>query len=476
MTYRQVVPINSSVDSASYEQQPLLAWLVIGALILFTAVCLVGGIGSIFRPGYVVLSFAVGVFLYAKYPTLYIGFCWWMWFVTSFVSRVIDLRTSFDASRFILVAPYLVTLITLYSCLKNLPRSYREGSLPFIMALVAVFYAFLIGLVKTSPFTAARALLDWLTPISFGFYLFLNWRDYPRFRKNLETTFLWGVLVTGLYGIYQYVVAPEWDRFWLISTKLSSMGEPAPFQIRVWSTMASPGPFAVMIMAGLLLLLNSKSFLNFPAAAAGYLGFLLTMVRVMWGCWVIGLLSMFTSIRPKLQMRLIITMLLMALCVIPLSTMEPFASAINTRLQTFSNLEKDDSAQIRQKIYEDGLNNALSNGLGNGIGNTFVVNDKGVLESLVIDSGILDIFFTLGWFGAVFYVGGLILLLLKVVQASEFRYDTFMAAARAIGISCVMAMPIFSIMLGSSGMFMWGFLAIAFAGHKYHQHQLINRV
>ncbi len=475
MTY-SAVPINPSVDSANEERQPLFAWLAISALILFTTVCLIGGIGSIFRPGYVVLSLAVGAFLYVRYPSLYIGFCWWMWFVTSFLSRVIDVRTAFDESRFILVAPYLVTLLTLHSCLKNLPRSYREGGLPFILAFIALLYGFLIGLVKTSPFTAARALLDWLTPISFGFYLFLNWRNYPRFRQNIETTFLWGVLVTGLYGIYQYVVAPEWDCFWLISTKLKSMGDPAPFQIRVWSTMASSGPFAVMIMAGLLLLLNGKGFLNFPAAAAGYLAFLLTMVRIMWGCWIIGLLSMFTSIRPKLQMRLIITMLIMVICVLPLSTMEPFASAINTRLQTFSNLEKDDSTQVRQKIYEEGLNSALSNGLGNGIGNTFVVNEDGILVSLVIDSGILDIFFTLGWFGAIFYVGALILLLLKVLQALEFRYDSFMAAARAIGISCLMGMPIFSIMLGSSGMFLWGFLAIALAGHKYHQHQLINRV
>lgn len=475
MTY-SAVPINPSVDSANQERQPLFAWLAISALVLFTTVCLIGGIGSIFRPGYVVLSVAVGAFLYVKYPSLYIGFCWWMWFVTSFLSRLIDVRTAFDESRFILVAPYLVTLLTLHSCLKNLPRSYREGGLPFILAFIAILYGFLIGLVKTSPFTAARALLDWLTPISFGFYLFLNWRNYPRFRQNIETTFLWGVLVTGLYGIYQYVVAPEWDRFWLISTKLQSMGEPEPFQIRVWSTMASSGPFAVMIMAGLLLLLNGKGFLNFPAAAAGYLAFLLTMVRIMWGCWIIGLLSMFTSIRPKLQMRLIITMLIMVICVLPLTTMEPFASAINTRLETFSNLEKDDSTQIRQKIYEDGLNSALSNGLGNGIGNTFIVNEDGILVSLVIDSGILDILFTLGWFGAIFYVGALILLLLKVLQALEFRYDTFMAAARAIGISCLMGMPIFSIMLGSSGMFLWGFLAIALAGHKYHQHQLINRV
>ncbi|MEA5571600.1 O-antigen ligase family protein [Calothrix sp. UHCC 0171] len=476
MTYRQSIPGNPHIGNIDTEQQPILAWLAISALVLFTAVCLIGGIGSIFRPAYILLSFAVGVLLYARYPTFYLGFTWWMWFVTPFVSRVIDFRTAFDESRLLLVAPYLVTLITLYGCLKNLPRSYREGGLPFVLALIGVSYGFLMGMVNTSAFTAARAMLDWLTPISFAFYLFINWRNYPRYRQVIQTTFVWGVLVTGVYGIYQYIVAPEWDKFWLISTKLASMGNPAPFQIRVWSTMHSPGPFAVMMMAGLLLLLNGKGFLNFPAAGAGYLAFLLSMVRVMWGCWVVGLLAMFTSIRPKLQMRLIITMLIMALCVIPLSTMEPFADAINDRLQTFSNLEKDDSTQVRQKIYENGLNSALSNVLGNGIGNTFIVNKEGKLESIVVDSGILETFITLGWFGAVIYVGGLVLLLLKVLQATELQYDTFLAAARAIGFGCVIGIPIFSIMLGNSGMIMWSFLAIALAGHKYYQHQLINRV
>ena len=124
--------------------------------------------------------------------------------------------------------------------------------------------------------------------------------------------------------------------------------------------------------------------------------------------------------------------------------MEPFSKTINDRLQSFTNLEHDDSAIVRQRIYEEGLQSALTNGLGNGIGNTFIVNEKGVLVPIVIDSGILDSFFTLGWFGAVMYLGGMILLIFKVLQCPEFRFDSFMAACRAIALGCILAMPGFS--------------------------------
>ena len=446
-----------------------MGWAAILGLVVLTALAMVGA-GGILRPLITLGSFAVGVFLYRRYPLLYMGFAWWLWLLAPFVARVIDYRSSFDPLRLVLLSQYLVTLLTLHTFLKHLPKASRQDGLPFVLAFVGVVYGFLVGLINTSPITAFRGLLDWLPPIPFGFYLFINWRDYPEYRQNIQRVFLWGVLVTGAYGVVQYLVVPEWDRFWLISTKLTSFGDPEPFKLRIWSTMPSPGPFAVMMMTGLLLLFTSKEAVRIPAAGAGYLAFLLTMVRTLWGAWFLGLLILMASLKAHLQMRLIVTILIMAVCVVPLVTIEPFATTITTRLQTFSNLQEDDSAKVRKEIYEKGLNSALTNGLGNGIGNTFIVKE-GKLEPVVIDSGILDMFFTLGWFGAVFYLGGLLLLLYNLFQYSEFRFDPFMAAARAISIACFMTLPGGSTMLAFGGIVLWGFLGIAIAGHKYHQHQ-----
>ena len=200
MTYRQL-PYNNPTSSLQ-QPPPLLGWLAILGLVAFTTICIAGGLASIFRPAYVVISLIVGIFLYARYPMMYMGFVWWMWFITPFLSRLIDYRSAFDETRFIFVSQYLVTLITLHASFKNLPKSYVQGGLPFMLTFLGVFYGFLIGLIKTSPFTAARGLLDWLTPISFGFYLFIKWREYPQYQKNIQRVFLWGVLITGIYAIF----------------------------------------------------------------------------------------------------------------------------------------------------------------------------------------------------------------------------------------------------------------------------------
>jgi hypothetical protein len=455
----------------SFGLEPPLGWTAILAFVFFTAVCLFSGATAILRNGYIVLSLAVGLFLYLRYPILYIGFTWWLWFVTPFITRLVDLRSGFDPSRLMLVSQYLVTLFTLHTFLIYLPKSLRQGGLPFVMAFLGVFYGALVGLIKTSPFTAARGLFDWLTPIVFAFFLFIKWREYPQYRQVIQRTFIWGVLVMGAYGVWQFIVAPEWDVYWLIETELKSMGDPEPLGLRVWSTMASPAPFAGVMMAGLLLLLTHAHYLNIPATAAGYLSFLLTSVRTLWGAWLIGLVTLFGSLKAGSQMRLIVVILFMALCIIPLTTIEPFSETITQRFETFSELEKDDSAQVRQKIYEEGLNQALTNGLGNGVGNTFVVNEQGILEPIVIDSGFLDTFFTLGWFGAVFYLGGMLLLVYQVFQFTESRFDSFMAASRGIGIAMISTLAGNSGMLGVPGMVLWGFLAMALAGHNYHVHE-----
>jgi hypothetical protein len=450
--------------------QPAPAWTAILSFFLFSGLGILAGAGSIIRLVFPAGSLVVGGFLYWRYPILYIGFTWWLWFLTPLFRRLVDYRSGWVDPSPMLLSPYLVTGITLITFLKFFPKSHRINALPFALAGIGVFYGFLIGLVKTTPMTAFRSLLDWLTPIAFGFYLFVNWQEYPSYRQNIQRVFLWGVLVTGCYGIFQYLVAPEWDKFWLINTQISSFGDPEPLSIRVWSTMNSPGPFASMMMAGLLLLFNSKHALKIPAAMSGYLAFLLSLVRITWIGWFVGFITLASSLKTRLQIRLIITILMMAIFIMPLITIEPFSDRIFTRLQTLNDLEKDNSATVRKDIYADGINQAFSNVLGNGIGNTFILEKDGILRPVVIDSGILDIFFTLGWLGGIPYLGAMIMMLFSSFQYSEFRFDPFMCAARAITVGSLATMGAGSAMLGPSGILLWGFLSLVMAGHKYHQY------
>jgi len=479
MTNRHKLANSSRNTSANkgfcFGLQPAPAWTAMLGLVFFTIVAIFAGGGSILRLVFPIASFAVGVLLYLRYPALYVGFTWWMWMLTAFVRRIIDYRSGWDPQGVILLAPYLVTFITIATFFRYLPKSYRMGGLPFIMAAVAVFYGLLIGVVQFQPILVVRNGLEWIGPIVFGFHLFVNWQEYPNYRQTIQRTFLWGVLVTGAYAIVQFLLAPEWDRLWLIESGMtSSSGLPEPLKMRVWSTMHSTGPFGYFLMGALLLLFSSKEALSLPANLVGYLAFLLSLVRSCWGGWLVGLITLLTSVKAKLQMRLTVTILVMVLCVFPLATMEPFSKLLNERFQTFTNIEQDSSFRARSSIYDNHLNIALSQGLGNGIGNAFILNKQGKLEVFSLDSGILDMFFTLGWFGAIFYLTGLAMLLFSVFQYPESRFDSFVSAARAIAVSICATLPLGSSMLGISGLMLWGFLGLCVAGHKYHEYQKRN--
>jgi len=460
-------PLRAS--GSGFSLQPTVAWIAILGFSLLTVVGIVAGMGNLLRLLFPIGAFAVGILLYFRYPILYVGFTWWLWFLTPLVRRLVDYRSGWVNPNLILLAPYLVTFVSIITLWKYLPRAHRIGALPFVLVFIGILYGFLIGLVNSSAPIAIRSLLDWLVPVLFGFHLFMNWREYPAYRQNMQVVFLWGVLIMGIYGVFQYVTAPEWERFWLIESEMyTSSGNPEPFGMRVWSTMHSIGPFSCAMMTGLILLFSSRSPLLVPAVGVGYLSFLLTLGRTMWGCWLAALLLLFGSLKSAFQIRLIFTLLLLSVLVIPLVSVEPFAGAIGNRLSTFSTLESDNSANARAGIYADHLNKALTSFIGNGIGNTFILDKDGQLVELVVDSGILDSLFTLGWIGTIPYFGGVLLLLTNMLQSSEARRDPFMSATRSISLSLMLSLVIGSTMLEVSGMFFWGFIGITMAARNYH--------
>jgi hypothetical protein len=462
MSQIQGIPNNSRKQSFSLTLKPQAAWMAILGLLLITALCLAAGLGKVLNIIFPAGSFAVGLFLYLRYPILYVGFTWWVFFLTPFVRRVADYRSGFTDPSPMLLAPLLVAMITIVTFYRNLPKAHEQGSLPFVISAMGVFYGFLVGLINGSPVPAIISFISWVSPILFGFHLFVNWRDYPSYRENLQRTFLWGVLVTATYGIYQYLVAPEWDRFWLIETKLyGSMGRPEPLGIRVWSTMNSPLHFATVMIPGTILLFIGQGRLRIPGVVLGILSLLLTTVRTAWGGWMVSLVALLGFLKGIVQMRFIAMLLVIAILVVPLSTVEPFAQVIQSRLTTLTNVGDDQSAKDRAGLYALMIDDALKEFIGSG---------NGTLGPM--DSGVLEMIFTLGWFGSIPYVGGLLLLLYSMFQGSKSSTsDPFACATRAITFGFLPMLAGSNVIIGISGMVFWGFLGIGMAAIKYHQHQ-----
>ena len=289
----------------------------------------------------------------------------------------------------------------------------------------------------------------------------MNWRGYPRYSQNIERAFVWGVLVTGVYGVYQYIVAPEWDGLWLVETKLyTSMGNPEPLGMRVWSIMNSPLHFATVSIAGLMLLFTNQGFLRLPASVFGYLAFMLTTVCTAWGGGFVAFITFTTSLKPRLQMRLIITILVMAACTVPLATIDPFSPVIQSRFSTFSNIGEHQSLNDRKALYKLLFDPALNEFIGKGIGGTGF-----------IDCGILELLFSFGWLGIIPYMSGIFMLLFSLFQSREVRNDPFASCTRAISFSFISMLPGSGMTSGLFCRVLGGFIGIGMAAIKYHKHQ-----
>jgi hypothetical protein len=363
-----------------------------------------------------------------------------------------------------LFAPYLVAAITLIAFFQHFPKTLRRGGLPFVLSAVAVIYGMAIGFINRSPFIVARESLDWLVPVSFGFYLFVNWPDFAKYYQNIRRTFFWAVLLTGIYGVIQYVVAPQWDIAWLIDSDMIKANgypglEPGPYTIRVFSTMQSVEPFVAFMAPALILLFSHSGPLVLIASGAGYLSFLLSLGRSGWIGWFAGILTFGSSLKPKHQMRLVLTIFIMSIFVIPLASMESFSDSIGNRLQTLSNPQEDSSASGRSAAFQENIMLALSNFVGDGIGGG------------TSDNMILGLFFNLGWLGASLYLGGMILLVFRLFKVINESDNLFVGTARAIAMTALVRMPANGAIIGLSGVILWGFLGLALAADKYYQHQ-----
>ncbi len=445
--------------------QPKTAWMAILGFVIPVSLCLLIGFSSVLQILFPTGAFAVGAFLYFRYPILYLGFTWWVWFLSPFVSRLVEYQNGIvdPGMRFIILSPYLVTMLTAITFFKQLPRLSQKGGLPFILAFLSISYALFIGFAQGNPIPQIiQSLLSWLPGIFLGTHLAVNWRDYPQFQRNTQRVFLWGILVMGIYGVYQYLVAPEWDKFWLRNAEDLQLccGWPEPLQLRVWSTLNYPFTFAYAMMACLLIVFGSRSPLAVPSIVVGFLAFLLTQVRGAWVGWLIGLMSFFTVLKPNLQVRLIVTFFAIAIFLVPLVTMTSISDGVIERLLTLSNVKADHSANERQAIYAQLVNRALSEFLGRGMGG-----------QAIIDAGILDVIATLGWVGFLFYGLAIFLMLSTLFQYTEIRLDPFMSAARAILPSILVTLPFNNALVLLPGVLFWSFSGITMAAHKYHESQ-----
>ncbi len=392
-------------------------------------------------------AFGVALVLYWRSPAALHQFVCWLFFLTPEVRRLADfVNGSFNEQSPIMVATLLAVALTGLTLLKHVRLFGQRRAAPLVLIVIALLYAFVVGMAQVGMAAATFTLINWLYPVMVAFYLTVTWRHYPDYHRVLLKTFVYGGLLMSVYGLLEFVSPMPWDAFWLISSKMLSEGQPVPFGMRVSSTMNSCGPFAVTLMTILLMSLAARGKARIVLGCVGVPVLLLTSARSTWGGFAIALMYSFAMLDGKSRMRLMAAVLGLAVVAAPLMMIDQVAEPVMLRLSTIQNLGQDDSYQARAEFYKSFMSSALTDIAGQGLGTTGLgsklSDDKSAQAMLNFDSGLMEVPYVMGWPGTLLYTSGIVMLLWRAYRASR-RHPTDLLAISGVGV----AVAIFSMMI-----------------------------
>ena len=133
--------------------------------------------------------------------------------------------------------------------------------------------------------------IKWFAPVIYAAALYRRAPMTPQTLDDAASAFLVILPIIGLYGLYQYIDPPAWDRYWLVNAQITSAGLPAPFEVRTFSTEHAPAAFATFTAAGLLLVYVLRSgWLTRLAMVPAILALALSLYRTAWMSLAAGIL------------------------------------------------------------------------------------------------------------------------------------------------------------------------------------------
>ena len=394
------------------------------------------------KPGLLRVAFPAaacffGYQLYKRNESYFLSFTLWICMLAPLLRRLVDYRTSYQLQSLILLAPLLLTLLPAIHLRRRLARVAPVIRTGTFLTLGGVIFGAGVGMIKHPGIEVISSTLMWLGPIMLCVFA-ASIEDREELRRVLRSTFICGVLLMSAYGIYQFVVAPPWDTYWLHEVNIGSLspsfGHPQPYGIRVWSTMNSPGSFALFLSAALIWLATLDGFFPAMANMMGYLTLSLTLVRSAWMMTIIGILTI-------------------GLVAGGLLYVSQFPG-VTARLNSFHSLKSDRSVEERKAMYRYMTGYILSNPFGDGL-----QSSPGDIHGYLIDSTFVELFALQGWIGGLCYGAGLTYLLGNM--ARRLRSDSpEKVGAIAVTLACATQAASGDILYRQGGVVLWLFIGV----------------
>ena len=432
---------------------------------------------SLFAAAYILMMLLIGGVLYWRARPEYIVYTLSLWLITPGIRRLADWNVGAESSDFVMLTPYLVSAISWITVIRYVYNIFSINTFPFLLSSMAVVVSFFWGVIENGLFLSMFSFLKWVVPIGFGLHIALSWRDYPAINRGLRYLFVWGGLCLSLYAIVQFIFLPEWDRQWMTSSGMKSIGLPTPFLVRIFSTMNAPGPYAIYMMIGLIYMLGVPNVgkLGRFAMFIGYPVFLLTLVRSAWGGWLVGAFLLTFMLERNKRVKFFVATIIVAILLggLVLPYLGAGTGLVADRLASFSRLADDASFLARINVHKQVVEDIFLSPLGSGLGSFGGPGSEAYSETInkygSFDSGLLEIPYVLGWVGGLIYAWSLVWLTVKLAKCGFTSKDPYLATYGAIVIALLSQLMFGAAHRGVPGVFLWGIIGLAIAGMNYNK-------
>lgn len=437
------------------------ARLALAALLLGTVLGALASVGLV-RPLFVLGAAGVGYLAWREGASRSVEVAVVLFSIAPFLRRLADLGLGFEPSGYMLLGPLLAILIPAWDLRHLLTTRQPGGSdlAPILLAAICLAYGALLSGFGGALLPVAAAAIKAFAPLLYGVWI---WRQARQDRGIIEAAARAFLLVTplmGLYGLWQYVSPPAWDRYWMFQAQMDSIGAPEPYQVRVFSTMNSPASFAVWCACGLLVLGFCRS--GWQAALAALpvaFGLLLSMSRTHWIGLVVGVL--YCALFARTRGRALLLMLLLGLAILAAAFSSPdIADAILNRLGTLGGSVAQDgsgAARLDQfSVIYAWLDDLI---LGRGLAES----GSSLRAGTVLDGELAGAWVRMGLVFGTLYLFGLVWAVALALSRISARSLPQRVVAGAVLAGALAQMPLVGVAAAEAGFLFWLFLGVALA-------------
>ncbi len=432
----------------------LPGWILAAGLLAATATA--GPvIGSASRPIFILGCGVVGFLAWRQGPAQHLQAILTLFCFVSLVRRMVDVTAGFDTSGLMLVGPLLAMVVPLVDLLADWRVDVRNVQvLPIAIVAGCVLYATFLTIFQGDWNNAASGSIKAIAPLIYALGLISARCRRDEMIEAATSAFLIILPLMGLYGIYQYIDPPEWDRYWMQLASILSAGQPVPFGVRTFSVMNGPASFATFTAAGLLLVFFLRPgilpmLLSAPAAVA----LMLSMYRTAWISLAIDigfcLLFAATRVRAAITVAGVVVMIFLTL-------LTPFGDVITERFASLTEGAGDGSARERLEQFSALWTRPDSGMIGNG----FATFDVGSAGTMAVDGMFITCWITMGLIVGLICIAGLMLAMGNAIAGAWIDRRATSIVMGALAAGAFTQMPLANIISGELGFLFWVFVVL----------------